>query len=125
MDLAGLIFDALSGLAGVVALYISVRAYRVAQDSYTVAREQGRKTFELEVLRELIATLRRPDSPFSGQDVNSLLAMLPYGELPKWTELNLRHILYRAEHKVDHPVAPEEVMDLHIEAMAAMKERME
>ncbi|MBG6099802.1 hypothetical protein ACLQ3D_20980 [Micromonospora vinacea] len=52
LDYAGFVFNTLATTVGVVGFFIAVNAYRLA-------KQQGRKTFELEVLRELTLELDR------------------------------------------------------------------
>ncbi|WP_157745740.1 hypothetical protein [Micromonospora purpureochromogenes] len=49
-DWASLVFNTLATSAGLAGLFIAVRAYKVA-------KEQGRKTFELELLRDMLTDI--------------------------------------------------------------------
>lgn len=114
-DWASLIFNTLATSAGLVGLFIAVRAYKVA-------KEQGRKTFELEILREL-ATLvddavdkhTDPSSDGSLPKINareySRLLLLPEGEFPVWFAL--------ARHRVGQET--DEFISNHPAIVAEMK----
>ncbi|MGC5330985.1 hypothetical protein [Micromonospora sp. DT62] len=60
-DWASLIFNTLATTGGLVGLFVAVRAYKVA-------KSQGRKTFELEILRELSGLLDRSGELHSEPD---------------------------------------------------------
>ncbi|MGK5737922.1 hypothetical protein [Micromonospora sp. URMC 103] len=103
VEMAGLIFNAVSSLVGLVALYLAVKAYRVAEESYRVAKDQGRSAFELEVLRDLALRFdendfaerasRRPDGPLFSNDVFARLAMIPRVELPLWKAMSTGRLI--------------------------------
>jgi len=87
-DYTALIFNVLASVAAVVALYLALRAYRIA-------KEQGRKTFELEALREIVRLFHdvEQEKEFAGavsmanRTVGPYIVMLPEGELPVWEAL--------------------------------------
>ncbi|MET7881290.1 hypothetical protein ABZS52_30690 [Micromonospora profundi] len=92
MVYAGFVFDALASLAGVVAIFIAVRAYRVA-------KEQARTDFELEVLRGLLeltfdegfreAMQSAVSETISRFGVRTKLRIFPLAELKAWRKLEV------------------------------------
>ncbi|WP_146766213.1 hypothetical protein ACQPYV_30905 [Micromonospora saelicesensis] len=94
-------FDALASLAGVVALLLAakaykvgIRAYRVSEQAYRVSRESHRKAAELNVLRDLEMLYRESLTdqqetyvqpiPLLGEDIALKLMLIPADELPLW-----------------------------------------
>ncbi|MBE1485593.1 hypothetical protein [Plantactinospora soyae] len=89
VELAGFVFDAVSGLGAIAALVIAVMAYKVA-------KRQGKQTFEIEVLRELALMIEKdpkigmrivesePGVPPIAESAGVRLALLPKHELPLW-----------------------------------------
>ncbi|WP_433114272.1 hypothetical protein [Micromonospora sp. CA-246542] len=86
-DWASLVFNTLATSAGVVGLFVAVRAYRLA-------RRQGRATFEVQMLHELMLMTRDEtisdhigDSPvmaYRKHGIQARLEVLPKSELPTW-----------------------------------------
>ncbi|MCZ7421201.1 hypothetical protein O7605_16985 [Verrucosispora sp. WMMA2121] len=81
-----------------MALFLAVKAYKVAQGSYQVSKEQGRSAFELEVLRDLAlkfdggafaekAKDNWPSKALLPSDFIARLAMIPRVDLPLWREM--------------------------------------
>jgi hypothetical protein len=92
IDITGLVVDSLAGLAGIVALFMAVAAYKVA-------KRQSRYNFEVEILRELALLLEKDSdlqnrlatgdwsrSPIADA-VQRRLALLPSQELLMWKRL--------------------------------------
>ena len=109
LDYAGFIFNALATSVGVVGFFIAIKAYKIA-------KEQGRKTFELELLRELNDSLEREISddgshseipePTIGQI--SRLAMLPTAEFTLWHAVHKFHDQGESKAAVlNHPLVSE------------------
>lgn len=90
----------LSTLVGLIGLFLAYRAYRVGANAYRVAKEQGRRTFELEIMRELTTGLdsaliaekqdeRNNLLPGIGHVTFSRLPLLPKDELPLWRMVDM------------------------------------
>ncbi|MFG3579227.1 hypothetical protein [Micromonospora chersina] len=102
LEYAGFVFNVLATAAGLVGLFLAIKAYKVgvqayevSAESYKVAKEEGRKNFELEILRELRSHLdaavdsehwaaENPGLPRTKTGVFSALLALPPGDLPLW-----------------------------------------
>lgn len=89
-DWASLVFNTLATTGGLVGLFVAIRAYKVAKG-------QGRRTSEVEILRELLLLDEKPgfresfrESPaeaFHAHGIHERLAALPLDELPTWKSL--------------------------------------
>lgn len=101
LDYATFGFTVVSGTGGLVGLFLAVKAYGVAHDSYKVARGQARKSFEIEVLRELDRLLPLDDNSvhedpqdcsflerMMSSEIRSGLLHIPPSELPFLAYLN-------------------------------------
>lgn len=97
VELAGLIFDALSSLAAVAALVIAVRAYKVA-------KEQGVSAIRAETLRQLTECLRRPQGPFADGEWVHLVGLLPRAYLPNWHRIVSERYRHEMETKQQKPL---------------------
>ncbi|MGC5330984.1 hypothetical protein [Micromonospora sp. DT62] len=126
LDYAGLVFNVLATAAGLFGLFLAIKAYRigvkayeVSAESYRVAKDQGRRTLELQILRELLALtldeeaiddlLEEPNVAFGRLGVRVQLALLPASELMIWRELSRFAELPRAVE-----IAPQYAMSLAV-----------
>ncbi|MFJ8833818.1 hypothetical protein [Micromonospora aurantiaca] len=117
LDYAGFLFNSVATVAGLAGFFLAIRAYRVGVDAYRVAKEQGRRSFETQLLRELLALtlddearedlLLEPNMAFGRWGVRAHLAMLPKSELPIWRELGRF-----AEMPAVQEIAPQYAKDL-------------
>ncbi|WP_433114259.1 hypothetical protein [Micromonospora sp. CA-246542] len=101
LDYAGFVFNILATAAGLFGLFLAIkaykvgiRAYEVSADSYSVAQDQGRRTLELDFLKELGLSLDRAigDGSFAETfkpviEGLSRLIIFAEPELPTWNFL--------------------------------------
>ncbi|MET8354010.1 hypothetical protein [Micromonospora sp. NPDC005206] len=132
-DWASLVFNTLATSAGLVGLFLAVKAYRVgikayevSAESYRVAKEQGRKTFELEILRELTSLLDEALDMVAGEKTVRLppikaaaasrVWLLPSEEMEVW----LRFLMVIAgeeqqDYLLSHPRVQEKLRSTDLE----------
>ncbi|WP_146766214.1 hypothetical protein ACQPYV_30900 [Micromonospora saelicesensis] len=142
-DWVSLAFNSLATTGGIVGLFVAIRAYKVA-------KSQGRKSFEVEILRELIALtqdnefrLSLKESPMMAYAVGVVtarLAMLPDSDLLFWRRLGKSWLMPPVHWLLDEAVELDEVIPLeadnhdgnlnlvvdvlHRDALRSIKQRM-
>ncbi|MGC5330983.1 hypothetical protein [Micromonospora sp. DT62] len=126
MTYAGFVFDALASVGAVVAIALSVQAYKVAVKSYQVARDQHRKTFDLETLRKLASVLDKKPSPFVDHEAISLMWLLPDDTLPIWEVMWIKEMEQaRPAGSPCRPLKPGEWQEMADDLRRAIKARIE
>jgi len=92
-DYTGFVFNALASLGTILALLYAVRADRKSDRAIKLSIEQGRRAFELEILRELfgiaerLRNLDRANGPEIYRAVSVRVLLLPSDEFTRTREV--------------------------------------
>lgn len=139
LDYAGFMFNVLATAAGLFGLFLAIKAYKVgvqaygvSAESYRVSKEQGRKTFEVEALRELMvliqdprvhrAIVSEPRGAFFRHGITVRIKMLPEKDLPSWHRLSMCWSLPQSREFAPGWLGPPEFFYPHQEGLEVTEE---